>query len=540
MTTATASHSDAGGPQLAPVRPGEVVAEKYRVEATLGVGGMGVVVAARDEVLERRVAIKFLLPRLAGSEIAVQRFAREARAATRITSEHVVRLLEIDKLPNGTPFFVMEYLEGRDLRTVLREDGPLVPSVAVDYLLQALQAVAEGHLKGIVHRDIKPGNLFLTSRADGTPLIKVLDFGIAKRLEQPDELDHGSLTSSDDVRLGSPAYMPPEQLQDPRDVDTRSDIWAIGATLYELVSGKPPFEGPSYVELVSHILSAPLESISSRAPGQVLPQGLEEVLKKCLEKQRALRYANAAELATALARFGSLDARMSLTRVTGLQALPAPQSLGPRTISDSGPTCTTTLSVPGDAPPTQRQEVSVKSAVEVRPSRSWVVVAGTAAIVAIAFAVRGLGGSSAPPQKVSVPPAAAAHAVTPIAKPIMPASAPDVIGAPAASLAGPSPAAAAAATPAVAAPTRAGAAQRSSNAPAVNESVEKVAHQAPHAVDVFPAALRAPGAEPSPPVPAPPAKAAELPPSDQLTQPVGPDTQAGRSEEIERLIETRR
>src|SRR5688572_6067932 len=201
MTTATASHSDAGGPQVAPVRPGEVVAEKYRVEETLGVGGMGVVVAARDEVLERRVAIKFLLPKLAGSETAVQRFVREARAAIRITSEHVVRLLEIDKLPNGTPFFVMEYLEGRDLRAVLREDGPLPPSVAVDYLLQALQAVAEGHLKGVVHRDLKPGNLFLTTRADGTPLIKVLDFGIAKRLEQPDELDHGSLTSSDDVRL---------------------------------------------------------------------------------------------------------------------------------------------------------------------------------------------------------------------------------------------------------------------------------------------------------------------------------------------------
>ncbi|HYJ10355.1 MAG TPA: serine/threonine-protein kinase, partial [Polyangiaceae bacterium] len=246
MTTGTASLSDAGGAFPAPVRPGEVVAEKYRVEQTLGVGGMGVVVAATDEGLERRVAIKFLLPRLAGSETAVQRFVREARAATRITSEHVVRLLEIDKLPDGTPFFVMEYLEGRDLRAVLREGGPLAPSTAVDYVLQALQAIAEGHLKGIVHRDIKPGNLFLTARADGTPLIKVLDFGIAKRLEQPEDMAQSQLTSSDDVRLGSPAYMPPEQLHRARDVDTRSDIWSMGATLYELLSGKPPFEGQSY------------------------------------------------------------------------------------------------------------------------------------------------------------------------------------------------------------------------------------------------------------------------------------------------------
>jgi eukaryotic-like serine/threonine-protein kinase len=514
MTTATASHSDAGGPQLAPVRPGEVVAEKYRVEETLGVGGMGVVVAARDEVLERRVAIKFLLPKLAGSETAVQRFVREARAAIRITSEHVVRLLEIDKLPNGTPFFVMEYLEGRDLRAVLREDGPLPPSVAVDYLLQALQAVAEGHLKGVVHRDLKPGNLFLSTRADGTPLIKVLDFGIAKRLEQPDELDHGSLTSSDDVRLGSPAYMPPEQLQDPRDVDTRSDIWAIGATLYELLSGRPPFEGPSYPELVSRILSAPPRPISSE-PGQELPEGLEEVLKKCLEKSRTSRYANAAELATALARFGSLDARMSLTRVTGMQSLPSPQSPGPRIVSDSGSACTTTLAVAGEAPPTQRDEVSVKSLAGPQPKRSWVVVAGTAAIVAVAFGLRGLGGPDATPPKVSAPPVVAPKAVMP-AEPIVPkAEAPGVVAAPA-----PSPAA-----PLRQAPT------------ATTRAPEKVAPKAPRAVDVFPAALRAP--EP-PSAAKPPAAAAEIPAKDQPDQPVSPDSKAGRSEEIERLIESRR
>ncbi len=538
MTTATASHTDAGGPQVAPVRSGEVVAEKYRVQETLGVGGMGVVVAARDEVLERRVAIKFLLPRLAGSETAVQRFVREARAATRITSEHVVRLLEIDKLPNGTPFFVMEYLEGRDLRAVLRDDGPLAPSTAVDYLLQALQAVAEGHLKGIVHRDLKPGNLFLTTRADGTPLIKVLDFGIAKRLEQPDEVERGSLTSSDDVRLGSPAYMPPEQLQDARDVDTRSDIWSIGATLYELVSGKPPFEGPSYVELVSRILSAPPKPISSRELAQVLPDGLEDVLKKCLEKSRTLRYANAAELATALARFGSLDARMSLTRVTGLQSLPSPQTPGGRTISDSGPTCTTTLPVASEAPSTQRAEALAKSAAGARPNRSWVVVAGTAAIIAAAFALRGPGGSVATPPKA---PAAVPNAATPTQPPIAPGISPsEAAVAPAPTLVAPSLAASAATPSAPALPTRAGVAQPFSDARAMRDSAEKVAPKAPRAVDVFPAALRAPGKEPLPRAETPPVAGPELPAKDQPTQPLVPDTKAGRSEEIERLIESRR
>ncbi|HWZ88613.1 MAG TPA: serine/threonine-protein kinase, partial [Polyangiaceae bacterium] len=196
---------------LAPVREGQTVAGKYVVGRTLGVGGMGMVFAARDARLDRQVAIKVLLPRLVTSQTATQRFVREARAATRITSEHVVKLLEIDTLPDGTPLLVMEYLEGRDLRAVLREDGPLPSRLAVDYVLQALQAVAEGHVQTIVHRDLKPSNLFLTTRADGSPLIKVLDFGIAKTLE-PESAESLTLTSSEDVRLGSPTYMPPEQL----------------------------------------------------------------------------------------------------------------------------------------------------------------------------------------------------------------------------------------------------------------------------------------------------------------------------------------
>jgi serine/threonine-protein kinase len=493
------------------------------VEQTLGIGGMGVVVAARDEVLERRVAIKFLLPRLAGSETAVQRFVREARAATRITSEHVVRLLEIDKLPSGTPFFVMEYLEGRDLRAVLREDGPLAVSLAVDHVLQALQAVAEGHLKGIVHRDIKPGNLFLTARADGTPLIKVLDFGIAKRLEAQDGIEHGSLTSSDDVRLGSPAYMPPEQLQDPRDVDTRSDIWSIGATLYELVTGKPPFEGPSYVELVSHILSVPPKPIGSRAPSQELPQGLEQVLKKCLEKQRTQRYANAAELATALAPFGSLDARMSLTRVTGLQALPASQSPASPTISDSGPTCTTTLPVAGEAPSTRREDTSVQGVAVERPSRSWIIVAGTAAIIAAAFGVRGLG-SHEPSSKVAPIPAAAPRMPTPIERPITPAAPSPPVVTPTSALAPPAPAAP---PPAAARPNQTG-----------SPGTAKVVPATPPAVDVFPTAPRAHREASEPTASASPEAAGKVP--QQAAPPQSPDTKAGRSEAIERLIESRR
>ncbi|HEY6079463.1 MAG TPA: serine/threonine-protein kinase [Polyangiaceae bacterium] len=348
LTTGAAGLMADGGAFVGPVRAGELVADKYRVQDTLGVGGMGVVMAAHDELLERRVAIKFLQPRLVGTDVAMQRFAREARAASRISSEHVVRLLEIGKLPGGVPYFVMEYLHGRDLRAVLREDGPLAPSVAVDYLLQALEAVAEGHLQGIVHRDIKPGNLFLSSRADGTPLIKVLDFGIAKRLESDSEGPEASLTSTEDIRLGSPAYMPPEQLQDAREVDTRSDIWSVGATLYELLCGKPPFQGADYLELVSRILSAPPTPLGSRQLPHALPVGLERVILRCLEKDRHLRFANAAELAEALAPFGGDDARTSLSRVTGLHASSSSMAVT-RNIHEPVGSASTTLPVTGDS-----------------------------------------------------------------------------------------------------------------------------------------------------------------------------------------------
>ena len=316
--TESASLSGENDPSFsAPVREGEVVAGKYIVGRLLGVGGMGVVFEGRDTGLERRVALKVLLPRLVTSPTAAQRFVNEARAATRITSEHVVKLLEIATLRDSTPLLVMEYLEGKDLRVLLREGGPLEPQVAVDYLLQALQAVAEGHMHGIVHRDLKPGNLFLTERADGTPLIKVLDFGIAKTLESGRPADF-RLTSSEDVQLGSPTYMPPEQFRNPRDVDARADIWALGVTLYELISGRVPFQGVTYPELVSQVLSGAPESLKSALAGVSLPAGLAKIVGKCLEKERDKRYLNAVELAVALAPFGSEDARLSLTRVSGL------------------------------------------------------------------------------------------------------------------------------------------------------------------------------------------------------------------------------
>jgi serine/threonine protein kinase len=380
--TESASRSPISDPRfLAPVQEGQTVADKYVIGKLIDVGGMGAVFEARDIRLDRRVAIKVLLPRLASSITAAERFKREARTATRITSEHVVKVLEIGDLPDGTPFLAMEYLEGQDLRAVLREHGPLSPRLAVDYLLQALQAVAEGHMAAVVHRDLKPSNLFLAERADGTPLIKVLDFGIAKT--QLDSLGDFALTSSDDVQLGSPTYMPPEQFQNPRDVDARADIWALGVTLYELITGRVPFSGHTYAELISQVLSGQPESIESVPSASAMPDGLEAIIARCLAKNRDQRYENAVALAVALAPYGSDDARLSLTRVSGLVRPRSPNPAGSPREPQLG--FEATLPVPVDLDALDRTATSSSRDARQAPglaSRRWL---GGAAVIAVSL-----------------------------------------------------------------------------------------------------------------------------------------------------------
>src|SRR5580704_1555467 len=173
-----ASNAAAGVPQA-----GEVVGGKFVVERVLGVGGMGVVVAAHHTHLDQTVAIKFLRRDAAKDELAVSRFLREARAVTNLQSEHVVRVMDAGRLDDGLPYLVMEYLSGLDLDQVLAQRGRLPLEEAVEYLLQSMEAVADAHAAGIVHRDLKPSNLFVTARADGSPLVKVLDFGISKAFD---------------------------------------------------------------------------------------------------------------------------------------------------------------------------------------------------------------------------------------------------------------------------------------------------------------------------------------------------------------------
>lgn len=311
---------------LAPLaQPGELIAAKYRVERVVAIGGMGVVLAARNEDLDQKVAIKILRQDALANQEAVTRFLREARTAARLSGEHVARVFDVGTTETGVPFMVMEFLTGLDLQQVIDTHGPLPIQDAVDYVLQALEAVAEAHAAGVVHRDIKPSNLFLAEHADGTRHIKVLDFGISKGqgLDSPAE---PGLTSTKQV-MGSPGYMSPEQMMAPRTVDGRADVWSFGVLLYTLVTGEPPFQGETVAAVMANILHQPVPRLRDKRSDA--PATLERIVSRCLERDVSERYANVGKLAQALEPLGSSFAKLSTSRIQSAigAASPAGQTL---------------------------------------------------------------------------------------------------------------------------------------------------------------------------------------------------------------------
>jgi serine/threonine-protein kinase len=383
-------------------QPGQMLAGKYRVEGVLGAGGMGVVVAARHIHLDVPVALKFMTEETLADHYLVSRFLHEARATARLRGEHVVRVSDVGELDSGAPYMVMEHLQGQDLGALLASLGTPPVSSAVEYAIQACEGLDEAHRAGIVHRDIKPANLFLTRRPNGTPCIKVLDFGISKAvfMVRPSEDVHSTDTRA---VFGTPFYMAPEQMRSARDVDGRSDLWSLGASLYELLSGIPPFPAQSIVDLAYRIANEDPRSLRARRPE--IPEGLEEIVFRCLERDPGRRFQSARSLASALEKYRTArtwelprdapeDEEMTVIDATRIDAAPM-IAIGDAAEMAAGPDTASLTPITQPGPPVVKVQIAPEPAGSSRPSGRrpgrldsaksgaalWAAVAGGAALV---------------------------------------------------------------------------------------------------------------------------------------------------------------
>lgn len=300
---------------------GTVLAGKYAIIRRIGEGGMGVVYEAEHLRLKQRVAIKMLLPEVMELPDVVSRFEREARAAGQLRSTNTARILDVESSEHGVPYMVMEFLDGHDLSTEIEQRGPLPVGEAVEYVLQACNAMREAHQHGIVHRDLKPSNLFLTS-VEGHPVVKVLDFGISKL-----ENEHEARVTGTQTTVGTPLYMSPEQIRSAKYVDSRTDIWSLGIIMFELLTGKTPFEGSTTAAAVAICVDA-LPSLRGCRPD--VPPELDAVVMRALAKDRDARFPDIEAFATALVPFapGSTSFVPCASPSGTLRAAPSHPSLG--------------------------------------------------------------------------------------------------------------------------------------------------------------------------------------------------------------------
>mgnify|MGYP002381633469 CR=1 FL=1 len=313
---------------------GVTLSGRYRIDALVAKGGLGFVLAATDVELRRSVAIKFLRPEARRRPEVVSRFSREARSAARLSGEHVARVFDVGE-HEGSPFIVLEYLEGRDLESELRKRQSFPIAEAVGYVLQALDGLAEAHAIGVIHRDLKPPNLFLAD-VRGKRVLKILDVGISKA-PSPGESD---LTAAKMI-MGTPTYMSPEQIQSTAGVDARTDVWSIGVVLYELLTKTLPFVGES--------TSAILLSVTMREPTPVhalrpeVPPGLSAVVMRCLAKDPDARFADVGELAAALAPWAPAGSGRSLARIARTLSVRSLRTVSPPASQAPVPPAVSTL-----------------------------------------------------------------------------------------------------------------------------------------------------------------------------------------------------
>jgi serine/threonine-protein kinase len=327
---------------------------------------MGVVVAARDARSGARVAVKTILPQHTANEEFTARFMREAQAGATITSERIARVFEIGTTLDGSPFMAMELLEGASVDKVLRARGPLPFAEAADYVIQACEAIAEAHARGFIHRDLKPSNLFLAERPGGGAILKVLDFGISKRMRLDDARGETPTLTATDSALGSPTYMSPEQFRDAKRVDHRTDIWSLGLILHRMIAGRPAFEADSAGAHLAMIVSEPPAPLRKHRPDA--PAALEEVVSRCLQRDLARRYQNVGQLVLALAPFAPPSSQPIIARViatVGREAADA-SALAPLIDREA-----TTIARPAGRPQPAISELPARISTPGTPMAAW-------------------------------------------------------------------------------------------------------------------------------------------------------------------------
>lgn len=414
---------------------GQVVAKKYRLNRVLGQGGMATVWSATNIFTERDFAIKMLLPQIATSQEAVDRFLQEAKVSARVDHPNIIDILDVERSEEGSLFLVMELLSGMSLETALRRQSPPMTTTELAFVMvEVARALAAAHRAGVVHRDLKPTNIFLHRERNGQPTPKVLDFGVSKFYEE-ERSKISALTVAGTV-LGSPMYMSPEQARGETKVDGRSDIFSFGAILFEALCGFRAYDAPNFNALIVKIATSQPRDIDVEAPR--VPAALRAIIKHCLEPQITSRPNTFDEVAEALMdclpqleaapmplpppASGYLHADPDATN-----ALPVirasdrpPPSVFPPSRSPSNPAISQPLSVP---PPAGTPVVSTLTSGEhaVGPVWSnpqvWLIAAGVAALVVVLsllvmFAMRGMNAKTDERGAPEITPAAAPALVT--------------------------------------------------------------------------------------------------------------------------------
>jgi serine/threonine protein kinase len=331
--------------------PGDLVSGKYRIVRLIGDGGMGVVYEARHEVLGSGVALKFLHADLAKRPGLTQRFLQEARVSATIQSSHVCHVTDVDTAQDGSPYLVMELLAGQALQSMLDRQGKLPVEQAVDFALQILAGLEAAHATGVVHRDLKPDNVFVTPSGGG-PLLKLIDFGIAK-LRASSEFTKGLTRAG--VVMGTPEYMAPEQLVSAQTTDHRADIYSLGVILFEMLAGCRPADGDDAEIIVASVQAGRVRNLRELVPG--LAEGLVALIERATKPFREQRFESASEMRLALARFAghlSHAGRLAAT-AEPLAPLPTPASAALLSVTAARTQCQRTEDLAARRPAAERE-----------------------------------------------------------------------------------------------------------------------------------------------------------------------------------------